>query len=299
MSNHKLVLCIGNFDALHVGHIAMFDYATGLIDNAVDSWGVMFFEPHPVCFLHNKWNKFLVTPLADKLSRLQQLKVPHVSQVDFRHVYTLTAEEFFNAYLLTYPNLKAIVTGENFRFGANRHGDIKLLKQLTQAHNIDYHVIPLKFYQDNLYYSATAIRYALNNGDIVLANKLLGYNFTIQGYVIKGDQVARSLGFPTANLSIEQYAMLKYGSYAVRVYVSGQIYQGIANFGVRPSLDNTHNEIFEVHIFDFEADIYDVLLKAELLAFISEERVISSWDDLKLKIQDDIMLAKAFFEQHN
>jgi riboflavin kinase/FMN adenylyltransferase len=178
-----------------------------------------------------------------------------------------------------------LVVGYDFTFGNNREGDISLLAEFAKKHDFNLSVIPAAK-QDVVVHSSSYIRSLLAEGRVDELTAHLGYYYYITGVIIEGRKLARELGYPTANIRLHNLARPKYGVYLVRVGIGEEIYFGMANIGVRPTIDGL-NELLEVNIFDYDNDIYGVKIKVELLQFIREEKKFASLEALKAQIQQD------------
>ncbi|MDR2007838.1 MAG: riboflavin biosynthesis protein RibF, partial [Alphaproteobacteria bacterium] len=173
----------------------------------------------------------------------------------------------------------------------------KLIAELSKAAGIKYVCLPKQMYNVDTAYSSTNIRKLIGEGNIRLANTLIEHNYTITAKVQHGNKLGRTLGFPTANLSIADYATPKYGVYLVYAYVDGTKYQAIANFGLRPSVSNEKKELLEVHLFDFSGDLYEKEISVEFIDFIREEQKFASLDALKNQLEQDKIFALNYFNK--
>jgi riboflavin kinase/FMN adenylyltransferase len=199
----------------------------------------------------------------------------------------MSAEEFFSEILLKNIGALHIVCGFNFRFGANGSGDTELLNTLCEKHGVGLSVIdPVAL--DGMSVSSSAIRRAISDGDTKLAARLLGRPYSLRERVVNGQHLARKLGFSTANQVFpEKKAVLRYGVYSVRVRVGRKAHLGIANVGMRPTV-NGSLLCAETHIFDFDGDLYGKYITVEFLEFIRPERKFDSINELEKQIKQDI-----------
>jgi len=276
---------IGNFDGVHLGHVHILNATKKLVNNG--DYGVITFNPHPMLALHNKNNYFLSSNSL-KFKLLLQYDVKYIVVIDFNLVKDLTPEEFFEKILVDKLKVNCLVSGENFSFGKNRAGKPDLLMALAKKFNITYKAIEL-LKDDNLQtYSSSNIRSFLINGDVESAHRMLNRYFEIDAIVIKGKQIARQLGYPTANMIIDSFALLKKGVYGVEIILNEKVYLGIANFGVKPTFAGENSNLLEVHIFNFNQEIYGVSLRVRFLSFLREEKKFNSIDELKNQINQDV-----------
>ena len=200
----------------------------------------------------------------------------------------LTAEEYLKNILIVNFTPKSISTGFNHYFGAKKSGGVDLLTKMQSVYRYEYFEIPPQKI-NNETISSTVIRNALSKGSIQIANEMLGYNFTISGKVVRGQQLGRKIGFRTANLIYPPELIdLPFGVYSVLVHYEGRQYKGITNFGIRPTVSESHSCSLETHILDFDKDIYGQKISVEFLKMIRQEKKFDSIDDLKSQISLDI-----------
>ena len=210
----------------------------------------------------------------------------------------MSPEEFINDFLIKKLKIKSLIIGENFRFGSNRSGDIKFLKEINLENKFNLHIINFKKFKDSEeIFSSSNIRKKIKEGDVEIAQSFLGRPWTITGLVQKGEKRARQMNFPTANILSPNTIHPKNGVYIVRIILDNKIYKGIANFGRRPTF-NGKNVLLEVNIFDFNKEIYGKELTIEFLAFIRDEIKFDNFEKLKKQVEKDIQKAKSFFIQN-
>jgi riboflavin kinase/FMN adenylyltransferase len=289
------VYAIGNFDGVHLGHQEIIKQTENLaLQLNIKKWGVINFNPHPSLYFNQKNSGYLITPEPFKTNMLKSLGVQEVISLNFSEISQLSYEDFFHNILINKLNVKGLITGRNFCFGRARQGNVATLTKLCQENNIVYKAIA-DYKVDGSVCSSSKIRECLGEGDVAGANKMLGYNFNIVAKVIHGNELARTFGFPTANMSIGEYVHLKFGVYAVLVEIDGVKHQAIANFGVRPSVHNNKVELLEVHVLDYSGNLYDKLLKVYFLDFIRAEKKFASLDELKNQISLDVSSVRQYF----
>ena len=284
--NPNLSLALGYFDGVHIGHQAVIKNAVNYAKQNGGKSAVITFKDHPCCFFHGVCPKYILTrEYREKF--IADLGVDYLYELDFEKLAGLSAEEYLENILIKHFSPKSISTGFNHNFGHNKTGDVKFLEQESIKYNYKYFALPPQKY-DGEVISSTKIRKLLSDGQIDTANKMLGRNFIIEGTVIKGRQIGRTIGFRTANILYPiELIDIPFGVYSVLVNYASQTYQGIANFGVRPTV-NGHGALLEVHILDFERDIYGEVLEVKFIKMLRTERKFDSLDSLKQQISRDI-----------
>ena len=286
--NPNLSLALGYFDGVHLGHKAVILSAVNFAHKNGNKSAVITFKDHPCCFFYGVCPKYILTR-EDRLSHLEVLGVDYVYILDFNaKLCMLSAQDYLKNVLIDNFSPKSISTGFNHYFGAKKSGGVDLLTQMQSVYGYKYfEVPPQKIGKDTI--SSTVIRDALSKGQIANANEMLGYNFTISGEVIKGQQLGRKIGFRTANLMYPPELIdLTFGVYSVIVHYQNAVYRGITNFGIRPTVSNTNQYSLETHILDFDRDIYGENIAVEFLKMIRLEKKFASIEELKKQIKDDI-----------
>jgi len=234
--------------------------------------------------------------LRDKLYYLKQAGVDVVIIAKFDRTFAnLSAQQFIEDWLVRKLNVKFLSIGDDFKFGAKRQGNFALLQQAGEKFEFTVEA-SRSFCLDELRISSTAIREALANDDLTLAEKLLGRPYRILGRVIHGNELGRTIGFPTANIRLHRQVNPVKGVYAVKVRLkSGAFFNGVANIGTRPTINGV-NQLLEAHLFDFQGDLYGQWLDVELCHKIRNEMKFPSFDDLKAQIAKDVETAKNVFK---
>lgn len=286
------VLTIGAFDGVHAGHQAILKSLkeeAGLIKGETV---VITFHPHPRRILNNADAPSLLTSIEERIERFQLLGIHHLVIVPFDPVFAaLSAEEYVIRFLVNLFHPKIIVIGYDHRFGKERKGDFHFLKSMASVHQFQILEIPEQLLNQSKV-SSTLIRDFILNGQIEKANELLTYPYQLHGIVIQGDKLGRTLGFPTANLSLVDSDKLipASGVYAVTVQLIQQgevrFKKGMMNIGYRPTVNGKERRI-EVHIFSFDEDIYHEHLKVSLLKYIRKEMKFSGLDALIHQLNED------------
>lgn len=286
---------IGNFDGIHLGHRALLKQ---LREEAVKHQLpilVILFEPQPIEYLRGAEAPARLSSLREKLCYLKEEKVDFVYCIKFnKNIARMSAKGFIEDYLFARFHCKYLLVGEDFRFGQGREGHVGLLQEEGAKKNCRVEAFQ-SYASDGNRVSSTLIRQHLANNELHAAAHLLGRPFSISGKVIKGLAQGRQWGIPTANLKINRRQPPLKGVFCVEVQHSqGQRYQGVANLGLRPTLGkNKYN--LEVHLFDFEGNIYGENLEIFFLHALREEKKFASLPTLIAQIHEDIRAAKAFF----
>lgn len=286
------VLTIGAFDGVHSGHLAILDELKQVANQIQGETVVITFHPHPRRILNNADAPALLTSLTERITRFEELGIHHLVVVPFDPVFAeMSATDYINEFLIDLFQPKVIIIGNDHRFGKDRSGDFSMLKNLGASNGFTVKEIPEKLLHASRV-SSTNIRHALLNGDIKLANQLLTYNYQLIGTVVVGDRLGRTLGFPTANLSMLDSDKLipASGVYAVHVLLlkGGQTmaYKGMMNIGYRPTVNGKERRI-EVHIFKFDEDIYNEILVVSLVAHTRKELKFAGLEALKTQLHKD------------
>lgn len=288
ISPHKTVVTIGTFDGVHVGHRKIIRHLvnTAKINNCKSV--ILTFFPHPRAVLHGQETIQLLNTIDERIALLQQTGVDYLIVHPFDAAFSsLSAEEFITTILVEKLKVNQIIVGHDHRFGKNRTADYNDLVTFGHKYGFDVAQIEPEM-QNEVKVSSTKIRTALQNGNCHLANQYLGKAYPISGCVHKGNQLGRTLGFPTANLKVEgTYKLIpKRGVYLVQSVLQHQTVYGLMNIGIRPTIEGTTQTI-EVHFLNFEANLYDQKITVELLEFIREEQKFDSIEGLKLQLEKD------------
>jgi riboflavin kinase/FMN adenylyltransferase len=298
-NSQTCALAIGNFDGLHLGHQALLKALKKIAVEQALSTAVITFEPHPREFFTPEKAPARLTSLREKLERFADagVDVVYLCRFDQRFA-SLSSEAFISDVLIKSLNAKSILVGEDFRFGAGRRGGVVdianaglNLISLPQVNLIDDDI---KALGDSERVSSTRVRNALASGQLVVAKNLLARPYSISGKVIHGAQLGRKLGFPTANVHMRHERPALTGVYAVKL----DGFDGVANLGVRPTIAGVPKLLLEVHLFDFEGDLYDKHVHVEFYHKIRDEMKFDGLDALKVQIAKDAKVARDFFKQN-
>lgn len=299
------VVAIGNFDGVHRGHQAVIAQARKVADALASSraspLAVLSFEPHPRSYFHPDRDSFRLTPMVPKARALEMAGIDHIYIQDFTADFaTLSATAFVEEILVKQLGARHLVVGEDFCFGQGRRGNLTTLRQAGGCFHFGVTSAGVVCHDDGKAFSSSLIRQALVEGKPREAAVILGREWEIDGVVQRGFERGRTIGFPTANLSMEEYLLPRLGVYAVRVAKTGIIegaglthwYHGVANIGKRPTVDGEAVNL-EVFVFDFEEDLYGVDLRVRIVDFIRPEMKFNSLGQLKEQIRKDGVAAKA------
>jgi riboflavin kinase/FMN adenylyltransferase len=288
------VATIGNFDGVHHGHQLLLAHLNAKRDELRSPSVLITFEPLPREYFSADVKPGRLTRFREKVTLLARSGLDRMICLPFNEqVSQITAESVIEDFLVGQLGIRYIVVGDDFRFGRGRAGDYSMLKRAGDRFGFEVsHIGTLTFDHERV--SSTRIREALGAGDIRLAEKLLGHRFFVMGHVMYGRQLGRELGTPTANIALHRYPAPLEGVFAVRVSGLTREYQGVANIGVRPTVDGKQ-PMLEVHLFDYSGDLYGRLLTVTFCHKIRPEQRFDSLDDLQAQIGRDVESARAWF----
>ena len=287
------IVLIGNFDGLHLGHQKLFNLAKKFKKKYSLKIGVLTFEPMPKMFFNANLNNFRISNQKQKLLLLKKLNVDFVVVKKFDKKFSkIKSTDFIKNILNKKLKAKFIFVSNNFRFGNKREGNVRQLIKYENLFNFKI-IKPKPLSQNQKIISSTLIRKLLKNGELDKVNKFLGREWSIEGRVIKGRQLGKKIGFPTANIDIKDYIAAKQGVYAVKVKKenSTKFIKGIANLGYRPTF-NQKKILLEVHLFNFSENLYNKYLTINFLKFIRKEKKFKNINQLKKQIRIDLLKAK-------
>ncbi|MGN8072313.1 bifunctional riboflavin kinase/FAD synthetase [Mucilaginibacter sp. SG564] len=283
------VVTIGTFDGVHIGHRKIISGIKEIADSIDGETVILTFFPHPRMILQPEDESLkLITTINEKAQLMEDLGVDHLIITPFsRDFSNQTAESYIRDVLVNKIGTKKIVIGYDHRFGKDRQGGLEDLQRLGPVYGFEVVEIPEQDINE-VAISSTRIRNALLNGEVDLANSFLGYTFFITGTVIRGDQIGRQLGYPTANIVVEEkYKLIPCdGIFAVTVVVAGNKYKGMAYIGSRPTVNGLTRNI-EVNIFDFDQEIYNQAIRMEFHHYVRGDVKFASLDELKVQLAKD------------
>lgn len=278
----NLAIALGYFDGVHIGHRAVIKSAVDFAKKNNTKSAVITFSDHPYCYFKGVCPKYILTR-EEREKRIASLGIDYLYELNFEDFALLTAKEYLNNILINYFHPISISTGWNHNFGKNKSGNVNFLEEQAKNYNYKYFKIPPQKINNEII-SSTKIRKLLSEGNIEKANLMLGQNFSIEGKIVKGNQIGRTIGFRTANLVYPpELIELPYGVYAVDTTYG----KGIANFGIRPTINGSHTSL-EAHILNFEKEIYGEIINVNFNKMIRTEKKFPSLDALKKQINLDI-----------
>ena len=298
--NTSGVITIGTFDGVHIGHQKILKHVVDIAKKQRLKSIVLTLFPHPRMVLQKEDSIKLLNSINERIDLLKSIGIDEVVVKTFTKDFAnLSAKDYVTEVLVNELNAKQIVIGYDHRFGKNRSANIDDLKQLGEVFDFKVNEIPAEDI-DSVTVSSTKIRNALQKGNVALANTYLGYDYFITGKVVKGKSLGRTLGFPTANLRINaDYKLIpKDGVYVIYSLINHQKYYGMMNIGTNPTIDDKGRSI-EVHLFDFEDNIYDQELTIYMIKRLRDEKRFASIDLLKNQLITDELNAKQVIALYN
>ena len=285
--NNNLSLALGYFDGVHIGHRKVIMSAVEYAHNNNVKSAVITFKDHPCCYFWNVAPKYILTRDARR-QKIAELGVDYLYELDFAQISKYTAEDYMKNVIIRHFSPVAISTGFNHNFGLNKSGNTSYLTYMASVFGYKYFMIDAEL-SDDVVISSTEIRRLLSQGNISIANNMLGYNFFVEGVVVKGKQIGRTIGFRTANINYpEELIDIPYGVYATLVHVDNDCYYGVTNFGLRPTVSSDGSRIIESHLINSDKDIYGKNIRVEFLYMLRSEIKFNSIDKLRIQIQKDI-----------
>jgi riboflavin kinase/FMN adenylyltransferase len=290
----RCALTIGNFDGVHRGHRALIDRVIAKARERNLISGVLTFEPHPREFFAGESTPARLTRLRDKLELMAATGVDrvHVARFDERFA-ALSAQRFVDDTLVRGLGVRWVLVGRDFRYGAGRAGDYAALEAAGERQGFEVHSMPDVLF-DGERVSSSAVRAALKAGDVQAAERLLGHPYTISGRVAHGTKLGRSLGFPTANIFLRRPAPLS-GIFVVEVEGLGR---GVASLGRRPTVNPVPAPLLEVHLFDWDGELYGKRLRVRFLKKLRDEQKFSGLPALREAMAADAAQAREYFANH-
>lgn len=287
-SSKKTILTLGTFDGVHIGHRKILERVAQNTENGKYESLVLTFFPHPRMVLQGESEVKLLNTLSEKIDLLKKIGVQNLVIHPFDKTFSrLTAEEFVETVLIDQFDIKKIIIGYDHRFGRNRTANIDDLITFGKQHDFEVEQISVQEI-DAVSISSTKIRNALMEGNMVLANEYLGYEYFLTGTIVRGKQLGRTIDFPTANLQMEEnYKLIpRNGVYVVKSAINQKTVFGMMNIGFNPSVAG-ENLAIEIHFFDFDEDLYDQKLSVSLLEYLRPEQKFESVAFLKQQLEKD------------
>ena len=287
------VLVLGNFACVHRGHRALLEDAKRIAENNASPLAVMVFEPHPQEFFRPNSGPLRLESFRARAQEFAALGVDSLIVLHFdAGIANMSAQDFVIEILVEKLGVSHVVVGKDFRFGKGRSGDIAVLSYMGEMEGFGVTAYEPVAAVGEEKISSSAIRAALKGGKPEEAARLLGHWWVVDGHVAHGDKRGRTIGFPTANLKLDDIFPPAFGVYAVRAIVDdGSRHDAVANFGMRPTVGSTAPQL-EVHLFDFDGDLYGRLMQVEFIAHLRPEQKFDGLDALKAQIAKDSERAK-------
>ena len=291
----RAVIAIGNFDGVHRGHQAVIGQTISIAQRLGVPAGALTFEPHPADYFAGRPVLFRLTEAEEKLRLLQGHGLDGVVTLAFNAALAnLSAEQFIADVLVRRMAIGAVVVGADFLFGKNRFGSAAYLSDAGGRYGFQVHVLQkLAPTEESVALSSSAIRLALESEDLAGAQRAMGHSYAVSGTVQAGRRLGRTLGVPTANIALPPTNRLAFGVYAVWATVEGKRRPAVASFGVRPSVDNGA-PLLEVHLLDFEGDLYGRTMRVEFAYWIRGEAKFDTLEALKAEMLRDLARARMF-----
>jgi len=286
----KPVVTVGVFDGLHKGHIAILDRVKHSAQEVQGDTVIVTFWPHPRLVLNQDVSIKLINTIDEKLQLFEKFGVQHIVIIPFTEEFSkISSQQFIEDILVNKLKVNHLIIGFNHHFGKAREGNFELMNEYSKQFGFTLEKLDAQMVE-NEKVSSTLIRTSLNNGDIITANKYLGYDYMITGKVVKGKKIGRTIGFPTANILVNQdYKLVpKTGVYAVEVEVSGKRYPGMLNVGYNPTIDPARTKLnIEAHLLNFSGDLYEMDITLLFKQRIRDEIKFEGLDQLKKQLNSD------------
>lgn len=296
-SDKKTIVTIGTFDGVHLGHAAILKKLTQNTQNETFESTVLTFFPHPRMVLQGKSDLKLLNTINEKIELLEKIGIDNLIIHPFDEKFAeLNAEAFVSTILVDHLRVQKIIIGYDHRFGKNRTANIDDLISFGAQYGFEVEQISAQEI-DEISISSTKIRTALEEGDIQLANEYLGYSYFLSGTVVKGKQLGRTIGFPTANISLEEdYKLVpQNGVYVVQAEIDCKTIYGMMNIGFNPTVQGKQKTI-EVHLFDFDTDIYNRKIQVAILQRIRSEKKFESIELLTKQLEEDRNFSRNYLQ---
>jgi riboflavin kinase/FMN adenylyltransferase len=288
---------IGNFDGIHLGHQQVLHQLKTIADKSALCSAVIIFEPQPIEFFAPDKAPKRLSRFREKIAYLKSQGIDYLLCLKFDQPFSeLSAEQFVRDLLVNQLSTRHLVIGDDFRFGKKRSGDFKSLQGDGKQYGFEVDNTETLLLE-GIRVSSTRIRESIQNDDFTLAAALLGRPYSLSGKVSHGQKLGRQLGFPTINIKMGSKTLIVKGIFAVMVKgIDNRVLQGVASLGTRPTVNGV-DSILEVYILDFDQDVYGYSVEVDFLHKIRDEKKFDSLEELTVNIEQDIVLAKQYFEQ--
>lgn len=291
---NKTSLTIGKFDGLHLGHRMLLEYVAEAADTGCTPT-VFTFDKFPAQFLHHETITTILTEEEKKMV-LQSLGIQRYIQFPFHEkTASMEPEEFVEEILVNQLKVKELYVGADFRFGKGRRGNVVLLKELAEKYGFTFKAVDKRMYK-GAEVSSSRIRDCIINGEMEDVTAMLGMPYQIFGEILHGRSLGHTIGVPTINQAVPEGKILpKLGVYCAKVTVDGKEYNGIANVGSKPTVQNALVYGVETHLFDCNEDLYGKQANTELLHFVRPEQKFASVEELRRQMEEDIKVGRYYF----
>ncbi|WP_370931813.1 bifunctional riboflavin kinase/FAD synthetase [Bartonella sp. DGB1] len=288
------IVVIGNFDGIHIGHQKLLAKAKEISTLNNIPLLIFTFAPHPRKFFNAAENCNLILPVETKYKLLSYYGADAILAQNFNLEFAnISAKKFIEEVLFKSLKAKYIIVGDNFYFGKKREGTPEFLKKYAESLGMNILLHQEIIHEDGCIVSSSNIRKNIASGNVKKAAEYLGYHYFVTSKIIHGDALGRKLGFPTANMDLGDNLKLPYGIYAIKCYLNdGRFYDGVASYGLRPTVVNNGRAILESHLFDFNEDIYSKIANIIFIDWIRKEEKFANLDQLVNQIKHDIDVAK-------
>jgi len=288
--NSKTAVTTGTFDGVHTGHQVVINQLINAAKKIDGESVILTFFPHPRMVLYPDDHSLrLLNTIAERISFLEKSGIDHLIVHPFSKEFSrLSSTEYVRDILVNKLKVSKLVIGYDHQFGRNREGSFKHLQELAPLYDFTVEEIAAQEIQQ-INISSTKVRNSLLTGEIQAANQFLGYNYFIKGTVVEGDKIGRKIGFPTANIKVNEWYKLipTKGVYAVKIKLAQSTFNGMLNIGTRPTLNGGNNESIEVNIFNFDEDIYNNEIKIEFYARVRDEQKFENISALQKQLEID------------
>tara|TARA_Y100000768_G_scaffold358770_1_gene314811 strand:+ start:923 stop:1852 length:930 start_codon:yes stop_codon:yes gene_type:complete len=287
------VYALGNFDGVHLGHKKIISKVIDISKSKNIPSGVLIFDPHPRNYFNSNLDDFILSDINTRSYLLEKTKLDFLGILKFDDFMSnLSPREFIEKIIKNRVGVSHLIVGYNFKFGKNREGNVEVLSKICSEFNIDLTIIK-QVKNMELTISSSKIREAIEELDFEKVKRIIGDYWKILGEVKEGDKRGREIGFPTANIMMNNLIKPDFGVYAVRIEYNNDTFDGIANFGVRPTFDKKKSlPLLEVHLFNFSDNLYGKEIIVSFVDFIRKEKKFNGLESLKYQIQLDINIAR-------
>jgi len=294
------IVTVGTFDGVHLGHQKIIAKLKEIAKQKGGETVLLTFFPHPRLVIFPNDNELkLINTLDEKIELLKQFGLDHLIILPFDKTFSrISPTAYVRDFLVNKINVKNLVIGYDHRFGRNREGDLELLTELSPIYDFELEEITAQEIAE-IKVSSTKIREALLSGDIITATKYLQHSFTINGSITKGKKIGRTIGFPTANIKIEEsYKIIPQdGAYVIKATIDGIVYDGMLNIGKRPTVDDSQQKTIEAYLFELDHDVYDKKIKVSFIKKLRDEKKYNSIEELKQQLTKDKIASELILKE--